>query len=502
MVEPVFEKINFNQREGEVEEQIKTECKTDVPSDSVAGVLAVSPWVTLNDSETGDGKVFYSGKIIFYIAYTDTDGNLKKCECGSEFKGEIKDASVKDGCRVSVSVRADKAEADVSGSCLSVGAFVTVTAEITECAEISALVGGENLVVKENEISCIKGSGVKRGAYPIEEEFELSYSVAEVLFHRADAVVTATQCGVGCIIVDGEVHLTAIMLQKNDKNDIIKENRLIPFRMEIECEDAMPSMQAVAKVREKSFKTDVAVDDETGKSTVSASVSLIFEGEAFLSGCMSVAADVFSTEAEIEVVRGEFPFYKMCDLRSFTAVVGGRAETGELPVGASVLAVGGEKITVVSYDCAGEGLNVTGVLSATCYLRDGDGRVFTRRLETPFEKLLEGVFDCASRFQIVVKAEKANAKIISLTETELEAEAYFTVYPFEKCDNKIVKEIRVLGEKKKNESAISVYIPSEGEELWTLAKRLNVCPESLIATNRDLQFPLTGKERIVIYRGK
>ena len=35
-----------------------------------------------------------------------------------------------------------------------------------------------------------------------------------------------------------------------------------------------------------------------------------------------------------------------------------------------------------------------------------------------------------------------------------------------------------------------------------LAKRLNVCPKSLVETNSDLQFPLTGKERIVVYRRK
>ena len=51
-------------------------------------------------------------------------------------------------------------------------------------------------------------------------------------------------------------------------------------------------------------------------------------------------------------------------------------------------------------------------------------------------------------------------------------------------------------------AAISVYIPLEGEGLFSLAKRLNVSPESLVNTNRELNFPLSGKERIVIYRQK
>ena len=77
---------------------------------------------------------------------------------------------------------------------------------------------------------------------------------------------------------------------------------------------------------------------------------------------------------------------------------------------------------------------------------------------------------------------------------------YFTVYPFEKCNVQVVKAIKGVGEKQKPTHALSVYIPCEGEELWSLAKRLNVHPEDLINANKELQFPLSGKERIVVFR--
>lgn len=51
-----------------------------------------------------------------------------------------------------------------------------------------------------------------------------------------------------------------------------------------------------------------------------------------------------------------------------------------------------------------------------------------------------------------------------------------------------------------NHSAISVYIPAEGEDLWTVSKKLNACPEAIMQYNPDLTFPLTGGERILIYR--
>ena len=77
-----------------------------------------------------------------------------------------------------------------------------------------------------------------------------------------------------------------------------------------------------------------------------------------------------------------------------------------------------------------------------------------------------------------------------------------SVYPSKKEACEVISQLKILAEKEIENCAISVYIPTVGEDLWSLAKRLNTCPEALVATNKDLQFPLTGRERIVIYRQK
>ena len=63
-------------------------------------------------------------------------------------------------------------------------------------------------------------------------------------------------------------------------------------------------------------------------------------------------------------------------------------------------------------------------------------------------------------------------------------------------------EITEQGEKVRPESAISVYIPAAGDGLWETAKRLSEAPENIEKSNPELNFPLTGKERILIYRPK
>ncbi len=502
MEQPVFEKISYNRKLDKIKEQVKVEIKTDVVSSDVSSVLSIWAWANANESRLANGTAEFGGKTNFYLSYTHENGEIKKYECASDFSGAVKDPAFTDICKSITTVMVEKTEADTSGAYLTLIAHLTVCIDISACESVDALISGENLVVNQGEFDCVKSFGLRKGAYPIEEEFELSYPVKEVLFHRADGVITAVQSGVGCIIVDGQVLLSLVLLQNNDKNDIIKENRAIPFRMEIECEEAMPNMQATASVYERSLKTDVSVDVEKNKSVVSASVNLSFTGEAFSIEQTSCAIDAFSTKNQIKIEKQKVPFYTACELRSHNAVVGERAGVNELPVGATVLATLCEKANVIEKQCQDGNVKICGTVSATAFLRDGDGKVFTRKLEIPFEKSFDGGYDCDMLLSVQIKAVNARAKVVSLTEIELESELFVTVCPCKKFETEVIKQIDILEPKTECESAITVYIAEEGEDMWSLAKRLNVCPEALSATNKDLQFPLTGEERIIIYRKK
>ena len=498
MIQPVFEKINFFKGLGKLKDQIKVQIKTEIPVDQVSSVLFV--WAIANATDAlSDGKVDYSGKTAFNFGYLSHDKTVQKHECFTDFSGTITENQVTDSCRCAIDVIVEKTEADLSGAFVTLTAHLLVTAEISACESVNALIGGEQMVVSTAEMDIEKSLGVKKTSYPVEEEFELSYPVKEVLFHRASAVITTAQSGVGCIIVDGQVLLSLVLLQNNDKNDIIKEDRVFPFRMEIECEDAMPNMLAQARVKERSHKTDVSVDLDQNKSTVSISVNLTFEGEVFSTLSLPVAVDAFSLKNHLQMEKSGVPVQKACEIRSHSITVKGGVEVNELPVGALVVAVSGERVTVVSEECLDGAIKVVGLVSAIALIKDGE-KTFSRKLEIPFDVKLDGGYDCSMTESACAKVGACSAKITSLTEMQLEAQIFFTVYPSVKSAISVIKSAVEGQLKEQNDSAITVYIPEQGEQLWSLAKRLNVSPETLINTNQDLQFPLSGKERIVVYR--
>ena len=60
----------------------------------------------------------------------------------------------------------------------------------------------------------------------------------------------------------------------------------------------------------------------------------------------------------------------------------------------------------------------------------------------------------------------------------------------------------VKGEIAPNDNAFTVYSAICGEDLWGLSKRIHVSPDEILSYNNELDFPLSGNERILIYRQK
>ncbi len=501
-IEQNFETIRVNEKKGVAQGQIKAECRTDVPTEQVSKVLSVCAIPTVATGECQNGQIKYNGKVVFHIIYTDVNGNLTKCECGAEYAGAIPFEKEVEDSAVFVNVKAEKTESDISGARLAVTAYLTATAEIKGNETVKMFTGGEGFVIDRKELPYVKSYGVKKGVYPIEEEFDLNYSVAQVLSHKTRAKITAVQCGVGCIIVDGEVYLSALLLQNIEKSDIIREEKTFPFRMEIEYDEAMPAMTALARVGEKSFKTDITVDGDDNKSKVLMSVTLCFEGEAFTRETVTAATDVFSLTTQTQTERDCKELLIPQGMRICPKRVGGRANNTELSAGTRLMCVGGEEIEITSSKKDGDCLTVTGIASVTGYLKDTDGVISSVTWQTPFETQLDCALKDGDDYEITAFAEKPSARIISLTEADIEIDAVFSVTVYEKQCIGYVKGVTCGEQKSEQTCAISVYIPTAGEDLWSLAKRLNVCPDDLVSANKDLQFPLTGEERIVIYRQK
>lgn len=489
-IQPVFDSVRTN-RSTEINEQVKVETKTDIPSESVLRVLDVRAFCGgVSTAEEDKGA---AGTVIFNVIYASAEG-VKKYECAQNFSKEISaQGSVK------LCVKTEKAVADVSGTMLSLSAVVVLCGRATESQDTPFLSGGENVVVDESTITVQKSLGVKRATFPAESEKTVPYEIAEVLYQQAAAYVSEVQCGVGSIICDGEVNFSALLLQNSENGDIIKEETAFPFRYELECDEAMPSNLAKAEVSVRSVRSDIAVDAESGKSTATVRITIDIDGEAFTEETKTVVKDAFSIAEKTEIERCCTIIPAYCGRKTVKTKVSGKTAVG-VAAGGEIIAAIKESAEIVSVKCE-KTLTVKGVYSEKVFYKDADGKVGSFTAETPFE-YKEEKEDAFCRAEIKAYALSPYARAVSESETEIGGEIALSIDYIKNEKAEFISDIRAVGEKDVNNAAISVYIPLEGEGLFSLAKRLNVSPESLVSTNKELNFPLSGKERIVIYRQK
>jgi len=496
-MEPVYETLNVGNVKTSVQNKFVVEKSTNLSSSKK--ILSVSASAFSLDSAVDGGLYTYNGRVVFYVCYLDENGEIKKFETAENFSE--KQAIDPDTCSIVMNVSVQKTDFSFKDDVLTLKAYLLAMGEASKCQTVSAFSGGDNVVLDKEEIEYSKSLGQKGCDYPVEEEFSLNYAVKDVVVQNVDASITSVQSGIGAIIVDGEAYLRLLFLISGEKSDIIKEERTIPFRVEIECDDALPQMTATASVCIKGLKTDVSVEEDTGKSTVSALVNLGFKGEVFALERTEILRDAFSTTEEIEIEKSHACVYSPDKCEYLSAKVSGRAMVDELPFGEKVSSTCDEKFEVTAFSCENGVLSVDGALSMKVYLTGDDG---TRAcyLETPVSFSLECALVGCDEKDILVVVKNSYARLISLTEIEIGANLGVSVKARDKREISFIEKVKVLGAKPTCDFPISVYLTTAGEELWSLSKRLRVSPEKLIETNKDLQFPLTGKERIVIYRQK
>lgn len=500
MKQPNYKKIPLDGVKCKLTEQIKVTIKPDVLTESVKNVISVSCFSDVYSIKVSQKRAEYKGKAIFFVAYETENGEILKCESTADFDGVLESECITEKSQVIGTATAYKTEADTSGIKLTAIAHVSVEATVIDVKEYECLENGEDVVCDITENTFLISHGRKETTYPLSEEFTLSYKVKEVLSQNAICVITNAQCGVGSIIVDGEVYLSAILLQSSEKKDIIKESKVVPFRIEIDCDDAMPSDMAVCSARVRAFKTDVSVDDE--KSTVNAVITLKLCAEAFTESVFSLSHDVFSKTEELDVKKDVFTARARLEDRCIRKDVNIAVSSEEDFDGCEVLGTFFERIELISKEKSGDNLLVTGALSCSAILRKTDGTLRTLALDFPVDLSIELGTQDFDEYELFAVCEKSSIRIVDANHLEISAGLIFTLSPYKIKDVNYVKEVVVVGEKQLEEDAISVIIPLAGEDLWSLSKRLNQSPEEIISANPDISFPLSGEERIVVYRQK
>ena len=489
-VKPQFETYRYTGEVAKLRSQSMVECR--LSGSEIGSILVVKATASPTESVCVDGEVRYKGKVFFCIVYEDGDGKVCRAERGVEFYHKAEGREVTSSCFAKTAFDVVNVTHRREGSGLFITAVVDAVVDVYGGKQMEYLVGGDNVVCKPQEITLCKTVCVT-GETEGEDEFETDY-VGDVVLHNENAVVTRMRASGGQLDVEGEIALGICALKAD--NSVCFYERLVPFTMQIPCEEAFGRVNPCARVTVKSATITAGVDEDKGKSKMVFAYTL--SADCYLSRLdeLSLAQDAFSVGYETQVERVKETGRYLTNIQTHTHRVVGLATLSSDDGEDYALETATLSRTEMACKRGENGMEAEGVITAEILVKNADGGRRTRTLSLPFA------------FPIPVDGESAEADgiVVGLTakrkgnEVEAEATLKLCVRLYEERTWEYIRAYKEGEECPVCDSAVSVFMTREGESLWEVAKRLSVKPEDLQSANPDLQFPVVAGQRIFVYR--
>lgn len=451
-------------------------------------IVAVHPQVSLSSAEVSSGRINYGGRLICTVVYAD-GSNLCRVQKGAEFSHHIDNDNLApaQSCNCSLTCRHTRVKRE--GSFYIVSVVVGADIFVTDSAERSYIQSLDGAIMRREE-----GKLFNAVAFSGESEIDDDFSLVATDILVPSAQVAVLNCSVrsGLVEVSGEIYLSLLAVREGSP---VALDRVIPFKAELSCERAIVPSPAACRAEIKDMTVDCKVNEDRGKCDVTLTATLSFSGTFYEEEEVSYISDAFSMENELQLTFHEEENNVCTDVKVYSERVSGLcASKAKLDYTCAFLAAA---LPHADFTCMQN--TVEGSVNATLFFEQG-GEVRSTEVNLPFSVKLTGLNAAQGGVTVAVLGMSLRQR----AEGECEGEAVLKI-AIPDGERHTVRYLTGAeeGEKKVvNNSAISVYIPAAGDGLWETAKKLNCSTESIQKNNPELTFPLSGKERILIFRGK
>lgn len=491
MIKPEFNTQTFTRKIADINSQAVAESRFPQSND-VIEVLAVYPQVSLLNCEVSSGRVNYGGRLVFSVVYADEEGKLCRMQKGAEFNCFADDDRLAPAQIALCNLKCERTAVRRDGSSFVLSAVI--------CAEISVFAPTERTCLAACEGAYLKtephdfySAVTFSGESEVEDDFDAD-SVADVLIPAARALVTNAECGTGEIVISGEIYLSLFAMRKDLP---VCLDRVIPFKSSVPCESSSVGATPCVHAEIKELNVTATVNEERGKCRVSFTGSLAFSGTFYEKSEYTVAVDAFSCSNALNVTRCEEQIETVSESKTFSERVSGPASVkSKLDFTCRFLAAALPK---VDYEYVPESGAIEGAVCAILFYEQ-NGEVKSTEVSLPFSVRL-GKYAAG---RVAVDVAVCGVSMRQPKEGDVEAEAVLKISAliFSAEQFSYVCGVEEGESIAPCESAVSVYIPDRGDGLWEISKKLCRAPQEVSDCNPDLNFPLTGSERIVIYRSK
>ncbi len=491
MIKPQTSSLAYTRQVAALTPQSVAETKFTA-SEFAGEVLAVCPQVSLLTCEVASGRVNYSGKLIITLVYADEEGKMCRIQKGAEFSHFCDNDNLAPAQTAVCALSCDKTNVRREGSSFVVSAIITAQISVFAPAERTYISACEGAYLKTRSAE-LCSSITFSGECEVEDDFDAD-GVEDILLPAASAIVTSAECGTGEINVSGDINLSMLAMRRSSPASM---ERVIPFRCTVACEDSPAGALPLVNAEVRDMTVNATVDGERGKCRVEFSCTLAVSGSFVLKSEVPLPCDAFSCENRLIATKESETFDCVGERKLFSERISSAAATSaKLDFTCRFLAVA---LPSAEYEyCRASGA-VEGSANAVLIYEQG-GEIRSSEIKIPFAVRV-GAPDSD---EISVSAAVCGVSVKQPVEGQAEGEALLkiSVCYMRKTQAEYLSSLEEGDALQPSDGAISVLIPSRGDGLWDAARKLNCPPDELASANPDIKYPLTGKERLLIYRIK
>ncbi len=498
--EPVFEVVKLNSKRRLAKTQAVVEARLlPQPNTVIARVLSITADSAISASEVFTGEARYSGRVNFKVLFLDVDGRNHSMDYSADFSDKIEDGAITNELSPMLSSAVlDTDIASVSANEIKLASVVEISLYASVGEELKYLSsGGEGLYTHDDRVDysvlAAKGSGVSTLSATLND-----VKITEVLLAEHKAVIVNRTAGVDSVTIEGTV-ISEICGETED--GLLASYRIeTPFSEELEAAEARPGDTVLASV---SLSGDTKMEIADDSSAVLFDYSLKFDYCVYSEAACDVIVDAFSVSNELLVTSESVNIYKNKPAVTVTDHVEGSVTLEvNMPIVDNILAATALKLNVTNLVALNGEALIEGIVSGNIIYYSAEANSKNSvAVELPFslksrvEGLTEGD-ELSGRGEVTsatLKIRRGNEiDIRADIAVELEATSVTT-----KC---VISELTEGEARELPSSAISIHVARAGETLWDVAKALGSTPELVMLQNPEINLPLSGGERIIVYR--
>lgn len=492
MLNPTVNSQTYNCAAFKTVGQSIAECRF-AQSSEITEIIAVSPQVSCVMAEAASGRVNYSGRLVLSIVFADEEGKLCRMQKGAEFSHSADDERLTPSHSCVCRLSCDKLTVRRDGSSFVVACVITAEITAFERRERTFVTAAEGAFVNLKRVKLCSDIAFS-GESEVEDRFDAD-SVVDVLIPSAKAIVTSVLCGTGEVEVSGEISLALFAMRGQSPASL---ERTVPFRCVLPCDDSSAGRNARADAEISDLNVTATVNEERGKCEVEFTCTLAFRGIISDYTEEDVAVDAYSCGNETEISVASESFSECGDIKVYSQRVSGAAAAkSRLGYDCKFLAVALPEAECEYVPSSGAAEGVVRAL----LIYEQNGEIKSTEFSLPFAERLAGLADEGQEVSISAAVGGVSVRLRAEGETEAEAVVKICATVSHRREISYITSVSEGQPKSVRRGAVSVLFPAEGDGLWDISKKLGQSPDEVAALNPQLKYPLTGRERIVVYRG-